>query len=175
MKVKELAMIASLTTILIVVNVLLSKFQFLNITFLLILIYAKVIGLKRISFILFFFVTITNIILGFVLLHQLILMFLCLFLGPLLLSTIFRKITNQLIIAIIALILSIIYILVLDFSFWILFPTNLNGLYIYLTGGLIYAIPFFISTFLSVLLLYKPLLKVLYDLYQATMNEVTID
>lgn len=166
MNVKDITIMASFTTILIVQNILLFNIPYFQLTFFLIFLYAKILGLKQTAFIVLMYVVISNLILGFVLPLQLITMYLGFMIGPILLNTIFIKIRNPFIIAIIALISSIIYILLLDFSWWLVYPSNLKGLLIMLGQGLLFALPVFISTFVSVLMLFKPLENVIESLYK---------
>lgn len=165
MNVKELTILSSLTTILVVQNILLSHIPYIQLTFFLIFLYGKILGIKKTAIIIFLFVLIINLILGFVIPIQLLIMYLGYMFGPVLLNTIFKKTNNPLYIAIICLFCSIIYILFLDFSWWLIYPSNINGLLIMLGQGLLFAIPVFISSFFSVLILFEPLRKVINDMY----------
>lgn len=165
MNVRDLTILSSLTTILVVQNILLSNIAYVQLTFLLIFIYAKIFGIKKTAIIMCLFVLISNLILGFVIPIQLVIMYLGYMVGPVLINTIFKKVNNIVYIALICLISSIIYILLLDFSWWLIYPSNINGLLVMLTQGFLFAIPVFISSFISVLILFKPLVNVIKELY----------
>lgn len=166
MQIKDLTIISVFTAILVVQSLAFSSIPYLQITFLLIFLFAKVLGTKKMAFVILFFITINNLIFGFVLPHQFIIMYFGYMLGPFVLNTIFKKTTNPFILATLSLVISIIYIVTLDFSWWLVFPTDFNGLLIFIGGGLVYAIPTFVSSFLSVLLLYSPLEKIISELYK---------
>ena len=170
MNVKDLTIMASFTTILIVQNILLFNIPYFQLTFFLIFLYAKILGLKRTSIIVLMYVAVSNLILGFVLPLQLITMYIAFMIGPILLNTIFIKINNPPLIATLALFSSIVYILLLDFSWWLVYPSNFEGLLIMLGQGLIFALPVFVSSFVSVLMLFNPLQRVVSSLYNKTIN-----
>ena len=170
MNVKDITIMASFTTILIVQNILLFNIPYFQLTFFLIFLYAKILGLKRTSIIVLMYVAVSNLILGFVLPLQLITMYIGFMIGPILLNTIFIKINNPPLIATLALFSSIVYILLLDFSWWLVYPSNFEGLLIMLGQGLIFALPVFVSSFVSVLMLFNPLQRVVSSLYNKTIN-----
>ena len=89
MNVKDLTIMASFTTILIVQNILLFNILYFQLTFFLIFLYAKILGLKRTSIIVLMYVAVSNLILGFVLPLQLITMYIGFMIGPILINTIF--------------------------------------------------------------------------------------
>lgn len=170
MTTKEMTIMASLTTVLVVQNLIFSYVQYIQLTFLLILLYARILGIKKTTVIIVIYMIVTNIILGAVLPLQFITMFIGFILGPVLINTVFKKTNNAIILSFLALFVSFFYIILLDFSWWLVFPSGFKGLILTLIQGIIFAIPMLISSFISVLILFKPLEKLFSEIYIENMK-----
>lgn len=152
---REITLISVLTAILFVQELALSFLPNIQFTILLIMLYSRALKTKKTLIIIFIHVLLDNLLWGFN-----VLFFLSMLVGwsviPLTLNSVFRKVENVYLIGV----LSALYALFYAFAF---FPVNVFVLQYSLLAYLIADIPFTVilalSSFVSVIWAYKPLLR----------------
>lgn len=155
--IKDVALITVLTSILFVQEQLLLFLPNIQLTFFLIILYSKKLGLKRTLYIVFLYTILDSLYMNsFDLLYFPFLLISWLII-PLTINTIFKKVESSLILAL----LSILYAIV--FSFIMMIPQvlilNIPPL-VYLASDIYFQIILASSSFISTYLLYEPMEKV---------------
>ncbi len=160
--IKDAALIAVLTSILFVQQLVLSFLPNVQFTTLLIILYAKVIGFKKTSLIVVLHVMAVNILSPFgpVIPMHIPSMLIGWFLIPLLLCTVFRKLNTAWTLAIFGFFFGFVY-------GWLFIPVSVFILDVpfldYLYADLVFELIMGVSNFLTILWLYEPLKKLLVD------------
>lgn len=157
--VKDLTLIAIFASIIIVLEYALYFLPNVQLTFLLIILYSKVLGLKKTTLIIILYVMIDYLILGGLSFYTPVAL-VGFLLIPILLTTIFKKVEESLILACLGVVFSFIYSWLYALATVLLTEVNL---FAYLASDILFEIILACSTFVSVLWLYKPLKKFLID------------
>ncbi|MFI3252545.1 MAG: hypothetical protein R3Y60_05355 [bacterium] len=168
MKIKDLVIISILTTILFVVEQVLTFIPNVQLTFLLIIVYSKVLKTKKTLFIILIHVLIDNLFMGTFNIVFIPFMYMGYIIIPITLNTIFKNIDNEIKIALLSIIYSIIYCTIFVIPNSIVYGINLID---YLVADLPFALILSISSFISILWLYKPLNKKLTELINKNDSE----
>ena len=150
--VKNLTLIAIFSAIIITLEYALSFLPNIQLTFFLLILFSKVLGLKRTSLIILIYVLIDNLLMGGISLYTPFII-LSLLIIPLSLETIFKKVESPIVLAFLSIVYSLIYSWIYIIPTMLL--TNINFID-YLTADFIFEVILASSTFLSVLWLYSP-------------------
>jgi len=159
-QIKDLTLIALLAAILFVQQLALSMLPNIQFTTLLIVLYTKVLGFKKTTFIIIIHVIISNFFSPYGTMNPIFLpsVFISWMLIPISLSTIFKKVESPYILAFIGFVFGFIY-------GWSFIPISVIVLEVPLKAYFLMDLPFeivmAISNFLTILWLYEPLRKVL--------------
>lgn len=156
--VKDLAMIAVLTAILFVQEEILSVLPNIQLTVFLILLYSKKLGFIKTSFIILIHVLLDNLFMNTFNIYIMPFMFIGWMIIPITLTTIFKRIESPIILALLSIGYAFIY------SWVFIIPSCLfynMEFFSYLLSDILFEILLAISSFISVLWLYKPCAKVL--------------
>jgi hypothetical protein len=154
--IRDLTLIAVLTTILYVQEQLLSFIPNVQLTVFLITLYSKKLGLLKTSIITIIHVLLDNLFLGGINIYYTPAMMIGWLIIPLTLCTIFKKVNSNIILAILGVVYSFIYCWIYIIPNVILFKFNFVD---YLIADVIFEIVLAASSFVSILLLYKPMSK----------------
>jgi hypothetical protein len=154
--IRDLTLIAVLTTILFVQEQLLSFIPNVQLTVFLIILYSKKLGFVKTSIITIIHVLLDNLFLGGINLYFTPAMMIGWLMIPLTLCTIFKKFNSNITLAILGIIYSFIYCWIYIIPNMILFKFNFID---YLIADIIFEIVLAISSFVSTLLLYNPMSK----------------
>ena len=161
--VKDLTLIAILSAIIIVLELALSFLPNIQLTFFLIVLYSKVLGLKKTSLIVLIYVLIDNLIMGGISLYTLFVL-VSLLVIPVSLNTIFKNVSSPIPLAILGMIFAFIYSWIYIIPTMLL--TNINFVD-YLMADIFFEILLASSTFLSILWLYTPVEKFLLNIIES--------
>ena len=151
MKIKDITLIAILTTILFVQEQVLSFIPNVQLTVFLLVIYSKVLGFKKTSIIVLLHTLLDNIINGSLNLIYFPFMLLGWMLIPIFITTVFKKTENSLILGLIGIAFSFIYCWLFMIPQIIIYNVNI---FEYLLSDLFFEIALAISSFLTILWLY---------------------
>lgn len=155
---RDITLIALLTTLLFVQEQALIFIPNVQLTVFLILLYSKKLGFIRTSLIVFIHVLLDNLVMGSFNLLYTPFMFVGWILIPLLMCTFFKKIESNIALAFLGILFSFLY------SWAFIIPNCIVlsvDIFTYLTADIVFEIILALSSFLSILLLYNPLSKVL--------------
>ena len=151
MKIKDITLIAILTTILFVQEQLLSFIPNVQLTVFLLVIYSKVLDFKKTSIIVLLHTLLDNIINGSMNIIYFPFMLLGWMLIPIFITTVFKKTENSLILGLIGIAFSFIYCWLFMIPQIIIYNVNI---FEYLLSDLFFEIALAISSFLTILWLY---------------------
>jgi hypothetical protein len=154
--IKDLTLIAVLTTILFVQEQLLSFIPNVQLTVFLLVLYSKKLGLLKTMIITIIHVLLDNLFLGGINLYFTPAMMIGWLIIPLTLCTIFKKINSNLVLAILGAVYSFIYSWIYIIPNVILFNINFID---YLVADILWEVVLALSSFISILVLYNPLSK----------------
>ena len=157
MKVKDIALLGILTAILYLVDQVLSFVPFLQLSMLLIILFSRKMGALKTSIIVIIYVTLEYIGVGFDFLFF-IFSVIGWLLVPLLTNFLFRKTKSVISIALQGVLFSFLYSWIHIIPSCIIIESSIID---YLSMDIIFEISLAISSFVSILLLYKPLEKVI--------------
>lgn len=157
MKVKDIALLGILTAILYLVDQVLSFVPFLQLSMLLIILFSRKMGTLKTSIIVIIYVILEYIGVGFNLLFFIFSVIGWLFV-PLLTNFLFRKTKSLISIALQGVLFSFLYSWIHIIPSCIIIESSIID---YLSMDIIFEISLAISSFVSILLLYKPLEKVI--------------
>ena len=157
MKVKDIALLGILTAILYLVDQVLSFVPFLQLSMLLIILFSRKMGTLKTSIIVIIYVILEYIGAGFNLLFFIFSVIGWLFV-PLLTNFLFRKTKSVISIALQGVLFSFLYSWIHIIPSCIIIESSIID---YLSMDIIFEISLAISSFVSILLLYKPLEKVI--------------
>lgn len=155
--IKDLTLIAIFAAVIVVSELVLYFLPNIQITFLLIVLFSKILGFKKTSLLLLIYVLIDNLIMGGITLYVPF-VYVALLIIPLTLNTVFKSIDDPFKLALLGILYSFIYSWIYLIATVIL--TNIDFI-AYLTADIIFEILLAGSTFLSILWLYNPLYKFL--------------
>ena len=158
---KDLVLIALLTSILFLQEQLLSFIPNVQLTFFLIVLYSKKLGIVKSSLIILIYVIIDNLLSGSFSLLFIPFMLIGLLLIPLSLNTIFKKVNSNLYLAILGIMYSFIFSFINIIPGCIMFNLTFKE---YLINDLYWEIILAINSFLTILLLYNACSKI-FDIY----------
>ena len=158
---KDLVLISLLSSILILQEQLLSFIPNVQLTFLLIVLYSKKLGIVKSSLIILIYVIIDNLLGGSLSLLFMPFMLMGLLLIPLSLNTIFKKVNSNLSLAILGIMYSFIYSFINIIPGCIMFNLTFKE---YLINDLYWEIILAINSFITILLLYNACSKI-FDRY----------
>lgn len=151
--VKDLVLMSLLTSVLVIQNLIIGMIPYIQLTFLLLFLYSRLMGTGKTILIITAYVIIINLVMGPSIIPLQILGF---SLVPL--SLHFIKSDDPLPLSIMGGIISVIYLMLMDTGYWLIAPAGLNGLIAYITAGLIFGVPVIASSILTILFLYEPVL-----------------
>ena len=155
---KDITLIALLTTIIFVQEQLLTFIPNVQLTVFLLVLYSKKLGFTRTSIICLIHVVLDNLVMGSFNFVYMPFMFLGWIIIPITLNTIFKKVESEMVLALLGALYSFVYS-------WIYIIPNIMILNVdftaYLIADIIWEILLAVSSFLSILWLYKPSSKVL--------------
>ena len=158
---KDLVLIALLTSILFIQEQLLSFIPNVQLTFFLIVLYSKKLGIVKSSLIILIYVIIDNLLGGSFSLLFIPFMLIGLLLIPLSLNTIFKKVNSNLYLAILGIMYSFIYSFINIIPGCIMFNLTFKE---YLINDLYWEIILALNSFITILLLYNACSKI-FDRY----------
>lgn len=165
--VKDIAVMAVMTTLLFVQEQLLSSLPGVQLTVFLIVLYSKKFGFVRSSIILIIHIILDNLFNSSFSLMYTPAMLVGWMIIPLTINTIFKKIENPLILAILGLVYSFIYCWLFIIPNYFIF--NINPI-AYLISDVVFELILAGCSFISILLLYKPCSKVIDMFYNKEKN-----
>ena len=157
LSVRDIAIIAILTAILFVVEQVLSLIPNVQLTVLLLVILAKKLGILKSSIIILIHSFLDNLVSGSFNILIVIFMIIGWELIPLLLNTLFKKVDSIIGLSLLGILFSFLYSWIYMIPFCIIFEMEF---FEYLKADIIWEVLLATSSFLSILLLYKPLEKV---------------
>ena len=158
---KDLVLIALLTAIIFIQELLLSILPNIQLTFFLFVLYSKKIGFSKTSIIVLIYVLLDNIFSLSMSLLFMPFMFIGLMMIPLLLNTIFKKVSSNLNLALLGIMFSFIYSFINIIPGCIMFDMTFKE---YLIGDITWELILVINSYLTILILYNPCSKV-FDKY----------
>ena len=158
---KDLVLIALLTSLLFLQEQLLSFIPNVQLTFFLLVLYSKKLGIVKSSLIILIYVIIDNLLSGSLSLLFMPFMLIGLLLIPLSLNTIFKKVNSNLYLAILGIMYSFIYSFINIIPGCIMFNLTFKE---YLINDLYWEIILAINSFITILLLYNACSKI-FDRY----------
>lgn len=159
--VRELTILAVLTIILFIQEQLLSFLPNFQLTVFLLILYSKKLGTSKTLIICIIHVILDNLIMGSLNPLYIIFMLIGWVIIPITINTIFKKVDSNIILAFIGMLYSFIYCWLFSIPNCILWDMNFIT---YLTFDIIWEVIFASSSFLTIILFYKPCSKV-FDKY----------
>ncbi len=156
--IKDICLIAVLSTILFIQEQLLTFIPNVQFTFLLLILFSRKLGFYKSTIIVIIHVLLDNIIMGSLSIVFTPFMFLGLFLIPLFMNTLFKKINNSIFLAIISVLFSFLYCWIFIIPNYLFY--KINPL-VYLISDISFEIIFAFWNFFSIFILYAPCKKVL--------------
>ena len=159
--IKEITLYAVLTSILFVQEQLLTFLPNIQLTFLLIILYSKVIKLRGTLIIVTIHVFLDNLLNGSLTVLTTIPMFIGYIQIPLIIKFLFKNAKKPLFLASYGVLASIVYSIAFLITNWLILPINIVS---YIIADIPFTLTLCISSFISILLLYKPLYNVLNNL-----------
>lgn len=157
MKIKDITLIGILSSILFLVDQVLSFVPFLQLSMLLVILFSKKLGFFKTSIIIVIFVTLDYLFAGFDLLFFAFSVIGWLFV-PLFINTLFKNTNNIWMISLQGILFSFLYSWIHIIPSCLVMETNIID---YLKVDILFELSFALSSFLSILFLYKPLEKVI--------------
>lgn len=154
--VKDITLIAVLTSILFIQKQLLSFLPNIQLTFFFLVLFSKKLNVIHTIIICLIYVILDNIIVGFNIFYVLF-MFLALIIIPILLNTLFKKVESNIVLALLGVLFSFIYSWILIIPGCIVFEMDFIT---YLLADILWELILAFSSFITILLLYKPCAKV---------------
>lgn len=161
--VKDIALVAVLTTILFVQEELLSILPNIQLTFFLIILFSKKLGIVKTCVMIFIHVILDNIVMGSFNILMIVTMIVSYMIIPFTICTIFKKTENNIILALAGIVYSFVYSWLLVIPSMIILDITFIA---YVSADLIWEIVLALSSFISVLLLYPPMSKLLDNLLE---------
>lgn len=158
MRLKDFILIALFTTILITQKLMLSFLPNIQLTVLLIILYTKIFKIKKTIIIVTLYTLIDLLIFGGISTIYFPFMLIAWLIMPILINTVFKKIESEISLAFISIVLSLIYSYILIIPNVVIFKIPFIP---YLIKDIPFQILLSLSSFLSVLILYKPLKNIL--------------
>ena len=155
--IKDITLIAILAAILFVQKQVFSFIPFIQFTVLLLFLYSKHLGTIKTLIIITIHVILDNLLSGYFNPILVLSMIIGWSLIPILLCSIFKKVNSNIMLALLGLLLSFLYSWVIALPHSIIMEIDFFS---YLTMDIIYELSLSISSFITILLLYKPLSKV---------------
>lgn len=160
-RIKDITIIAFFTAILFVQEQLLTILPNVQLTVFLIVLYSKVFGLTKTLIIVLLHTILDNLIMGSFSIYYLPFMLIGWMIIPIIICLFFKKVDNAIVLAIIGTVCSFIYSWL--FAIGQVLLTNVS-LIAYLVSDITFEIVLALSSFLSILWLYKPCSKLLFKL-----------
>ena len=157
MKTKDLVFISIFTAIIFVLEQVLSFVPFFQLTIFLLLICSKKLGLIKTLIVIIVHVLLDNLIGGFNIFYV-IFMILGYSIIPLVINLIFKKENNIILLSLIGAVSSLIYCWILIIPGCIVFNMTFQE---YIIGDFVFELSMVLSSFVSTLVLYKPLEKII--------------
>lgn len=168
--VKDLVLMSVLTSVLVIQNLIIGMIPYIQLTFLLLFLYSRLMGTGKTILMITVYVVIINIVMGTSIIPLQILGF---SLVPL--SLHFIKSDDPLLLSIMGGIISVIYLILMDTGYWLIASGGLYGLIAYIIVGLIFGVPVIASSILTILFLYEPVLFKLRHLKFGSKMEIVKD
>ncbi len=162
MRVKEIVILSLLTTILVVQEQILAFLPNIQMTFLLVFLYTRIVGMKKSIVIVAIYVFLDSLLNSSLGLITFVPMLVGWLLVPISLGTIFKKWTSSLSLAFISILLSIVY--ALCFFVMNIIVTEIDPIK-YLLADIPFTLLLALSSFLSIWWLYDPLYRVIHKLH----------
>lgn len=157
LSVKDIAIVAILTAILFVMEQVLSLVPNVQLTVLLLMIFAKKLGILKSSIIILIHSFLDNLVSGSFNILIVIFMIIGWELIPLLVNTLFKKVDSIILMSLVGVLFSFLYSWIYMIPFCIIFEMSF---FEYLKADIIWEVLLATSSFLSILLLYKPVEKI---------------
>lgn len=157
LSVRDIAIVAILTAILFVMEQVLSVVPNVQLTVLLLMIFAKKLGILKSSIIILVHSFLDNLVSGSFNILIVIFMIIGWELIPLLVNTLFKKVDSIILISLVGVLFSFLYSWIYMIPFCIIFEMSF---FEYLKADIIWEVLLATSSFLSILLLYKPVEKI---------------
>ncbi|MFA6628010.1 MAG: hypothetical protein WCQ80_00945 [Bacilli bacterium] len=167
MRVKEIVILSLLTTILVAQEQILAVLPNIQMTFLLIFLYTKIVGVKKTVFIIAIYVFLDCLITSSLGLITFIPMLIGWLLVPLSLGTIFKPCKSTLSLAFVSIILSITYALSFMVAAVIVSEISFEA---YVIADIPFTLLLALSSFLSIWWLYDPLYRVINQLHTSAIS-----
>lgn len=163
---KDIALISLMSIMLFIQEQILSFLPNIQLTIFLLILYSKKMGLFKTILTIVIYVILDNITVGGMGLIYIPFMIIGWLIIPILLNTAFKKINNFLFLSLLGILFSFIYSWTLIVPSCILFQMNFLT---YLSGDLIWELTLAMSSFISILLLYKPC-SIALDKFNESLN-----
>ena len=157
LSVRDIAIVAILTAILFVMEQVLSVVPNVQLTVLLLMIFAKKLGILKSSIIILVHSFLDNLVSGSFNILIVIFMIIGWEFIPLLVNTLFKKVDSIILISLVGVLFSFLYSWIYMIPFCIIFEMSF---FEYLKADIIWEVLLATSSFLSILLLYKPVEKI---------------
>lgn len=164
LKIRDISLIPILTVLLVVQKEVLSFIPNVQLVIFLLLLYSKKLGVKRSTYIIVLYVLIDALLTSSLSFIYTPFMMIGLLFIPLLINTIFKKVERAIDLGLVSVLFSFIYSWVFVLAFVLLFKVNMVD---YLIADIYFEVVLALSSFISTVLLYKPISR-LFDKY---MNE----
>ena len=166
--VRDMAIVAVLTTILFVQEELLSFLPNVQLTFFLIILFSKKLGIAKTSIMIFIHVILDNLVLASFNIFLVVAMMVAYMIIPITTNTIFKKVENNIYLALIGILYSFIYSWIMILPSIAIYDLTVEA---YLLGDIWWEIVLALSTFVSVLWLYSPCSRLLDNLLENRTND----
>ena len=160
--VKEIALMSILTAILFILEQILSYVPFVQLSFLLMVLYSKKLGIIKSSIIISIHVFLDHLVSGYFNIIYVIFALIGLLFIPLLINTVFRKVNNVILISLLGVLFSFIYSWINIIPSCFIYEMNLKE---YVLADIPFELILGASSFITILVLYKPLEKVFDRVY----------
>lgn len=156
LSIKDITLIAALSSFLFIQELVLSFLPNIQLTMLLIFLFSKKLGCFKTIFINLVYVLLDNIFNGSFNLLFVVFMFIGWSIVPILLNTIFNKVNNNILLSLLGILFSFLYSWVLIIPGCIVFNTDIIS---YLKMDITWEVVMATSSFLTILFIYEPLFK----------------
>jgi len=156
-RIKDISLIAILTSLLVVQEELLSFLPNIQLTVFLIVLYSKILGFKKTSLIVTIYVLLDSMIMGAMNPIFMIFLYIGWMVMVVLTVTVFKKIDNNILLALIGFLYALIYSWIMVIPSIFIYKVSFIA---YIIEDILFEILLASSSFLSILLLYEPLSSV---------------
>jgi uncharacterized membrane protein len=162
MKIKDITLVAILTALIFILEQALSLVPFVQLTIFLLVLYSKKLGILKTLIIIIVHVFLDNLVSGYFNVLFVIFMIIGYSFIPVIINTVSKKTENPIKLGLIGILSSFVYSWIMLFPSCIVFEMNFIDCFI---GDITFEIGLVVSSFISILFLYRPMEKVFNKVY----------